>query len=174
MMMASGGRHVKGSGVQGADEVVLYIHKSKTDPDGQGSVANVFETPGDPLCLISLLKAAHRMRPGHFANPENYLLVCDDGRVLSRDIVVESLRVAAVEEGVPAEAVSAISMRAGGASAMWHEGFTADEIKRRGRWGSECWRVYVWEGRERARGVAGRMLSSSFSLMAALANYSRA
>ena len=47
------------------------------------------------------------------------------------------------------------------------------QIQRRGRWATECWRAYVWEGRERARDWVGRMMSSTFSLMASLAHYKR-
>ena len=56
---------------------------------------------------------------------------------------------------------------------MWDVGFSVDEIKRRGRWASECWRVYTWEGRERGRGVASRMLGSAVSVMASLARFAR-
>jgi len=56
---------------------------------------------------------------------------------------------------------------------MFHEGFSAEEIKRRGRWLSECWHTYVWVSRERGRELAGKMLSSSFSLLASLARYER-
>ena len=69
--------------------------------------------------------------------------------------------------------LSVISLRSGGTSAMFHEGYSAEEIKRRGRWRSECWRTYVWTSRERNHELAGKMLSSSFSLLASLARYER-
>ena len=56
---------------------------------------------------------------------------------------------------------------------MWNKGYSVDEVKRRGRWLSDCWRLYVWEGRERARDVGARMLSSSFSLLASLERFAR-
>ena len=172
VIMASHGKTVKGSEVATSDEVVVMWGRSKTDIDGQGSVANVFEAD-HPLCLVRLLKKAHAMRPHHFSREDSYFFVLDDGKVLHRDKVVDVLRRAAGKLGVPEEALSVISLRAGGASAMWHAGFTVDEIKRRGRWASECWRIYVWEGRERARNVATKMLSSVFSLMASLARHAR-
>jgi hypothetical protein len=56
---------------------------------------------------------------------------------------------------------------------MFHEGYSAEEIKRRGRWRSECWRIYVWASRERNRELAGKMLASSFTLLASLARFER-
>jgi hypothetical protein len=56
---------------------------------------------------------------------------------------------------------------------MWDAGFSVDEIKRRGRWASECWRIYTWEGRERARSVAARMFASSVSVLGAVARFAR-
>ena len=56
---------------------------------------------------------------------------------------------------------------------MWDAGFTAEDIKRRRRWSSGCYQVYIWPGHDRARDVASRMLGSPFSLMASLAAYRR-
>jgi len=152
---------------------MLFIPKSKADQGGVGFCANAFETPGDPLCPVGLMKRARALNPHHFSRPGNFLLTLTNGKVLSRDQVVGALRGAAVAAGVPEAAVSVISLRAGGASAMWDVGFSVDEIKRRGRWASECWRVYTWEGRERARGVAARMLSSEVSVLASAARFAR-
>jgi len=162
-----------GNGIQDADEVVLMQGASKTDPNGQGSVANVFETPGDELCLVGLIKRLQRQKPDHFKDPDAFFLTLSDGRVLHRDVVSDLLQGAAVAFGAPKEATSVISLRSGGASAMWDKGFTAEEIKRRGRWASDCYRVYVWEGHDKAKDVAARMMSSELSIMASLAAYRR-
>ena len=172
LMLARDGVPVPGAPAD-ADELILHIPRSKADQEGLGFIANAFETPGDPLCPVALLKRARLMKPQHFARPDNFLLVMSDGRVLSRDRVVEALRPAAAACGVPPESLSVISLRAGGASAMWDAGFGVDEIKRRGRWASECWRIYTWEGRERARSVAARMLGSSVSVLGAVARFAR-
>jgi hypothetical protein len=172
LLLAESGEPVGGA-PDGADEVMLFIPKSKADQGRVGFCANVFATPGDLLCPVGLLKRARAMNPRHFSRPDNYLLTLTNGKVLSRDQVVEALRGAAVAAGVPAGAVSVISLRAGGASAMWDVGFSVDEIKRRGRWASECWRIYTWEGRERARGVAARMLGSAVSVLASVARFAR-
>jgi len=162
-----------GDAIQEADEVVLMQGASKTDPNGQGSVANVFETPGDELCLVGLMKRLQRQKPSHFRDTEAFFFTLSDGRVLHRDVVSKLLQEAAVAYGAPKEATSVISLRSGGASAMWDKGFTAEEIKRRGRWVSDCYRVYVWEGHDKAKDVASRMMSSELSIMASLAAYRR-
>jgi len=173
VLMIRAGEEVKGEEVQGADEVVLMQGFSKTDPNGQGSVANVHVADGFELCLVGLLKRGHRMNPVHFSHGENFLLTMSDGKVLNRDVVSSWLSEAGEALGAPKNALAVISLRSGGASAMWDAGFGAEEIKKRGRWRSEVWRSYVWDGHDRAKDLASRMLGSSFSLMASLAAYRR-
>ena len=54
---------------------------------------------------------------------------------------------------------------------MWDAGKSAEEIKFRGRWASDGFKVYIWPGHDRSRNVAAKMLRSNFSLMASLAAY---
>jgi hypothetical protein len=173
VVLAHKGKVLRGNDIQKADEVVLMQGASKTDPNGQGSVANVFEAPGDELCLVSLMKRLHRQQPRRFEADDNFFFTLSDGRVLHRDVVAASLREAAEAFGLPKEAVAVISLRSGGASAMWDAGYTAEEVKRRGRWASDCYQVYIWDGHDRSKDVASRMLNSKFSLMASLATYRR-
>jgi len=105
---------VTGDAIQTADEVVLMQGHSKTDPNGQVSVANAFEAPGCALCLVGLFKHAQRLNPGLFANTESFLLTQSNGKVLHRDVMVKNLSEAAVALGAPAGAASVISLRAGG------------------------------------------------------------
>jgi len=170
--LAGGGRLAEGDEVQRADEMILVIGRSKADQDGKGSVLKLFASD-HPLCPVGLLKKAYAMRPRHFSRSSNFLFETDDGTVVRKDRVVDLLRQGAHSLGLPREALSAISLRSGGASAMWHAGCSIDEIKRRGRWASDCWRTYVWEGRERRRDLGASMLSSTFTLMASLARYER-
>ena len=161
-----------GDAIQTADEVVLMLGASKTDPNGQGSVANHYETPGERLCILALLKRAQRMRPELFARADNFLFTKRDGRVLHRGVVAKHLS-AAVALGAPPGAAAVISLRSGGASAMWDTGMSAEEIKFRGRWASDGFKIYIWPGHDRSRNVAAMMLRSNFSLMASLAAYRR-
>ena len=44
---------------------------------------------------------------------------------------------------------------------MWAAGYSVEEIQRRGRWVSQCFRIYIWEGRQRAKRVATQMLGAA-------------
>jgi hypothetical protein len=171
--LARGGNLVGAQDIDRADEVIVMMGASKTDPNGKGSVANAYAVPGHRYCLVSLLQRAYRLKPGHFARGDNYLLTLSNGRVLHRDRVQAQLRIGGDALGAPPAAISVISLRSGGASAMWDEGYKAEEIKRRGRWASDCWHVYVWEGRDRWKDLASRLLTSSYEIMASLASYRR-
>jgi hypothetical protein len=173
LVMSAGGKVVTGVDVATADEAVLFMGKSKADQEGQGHVLNAYATD-HWLCVVSLLALMHLQRPEHFENPKNYLFTLDDGKVLSRDVMMDLLRAGGRAAGVPDGALSVISLRAGGASALWEQGYGVEEIKRRGRWVSDAWRCYVWESRERWRRVAQDMLASKGCLMASLARFARA
>ena len=157
-----------------ADEVVLMMGKSKTDPLGQGSVANVFQEVGDPLCLLSLLKRMFRLNPTHF-NPaaSRFLFLMSNNKVLRAGFVTRLLRRVAQEVGLPKKSLSVISLRSGGASAMWDAGFSAEEIKMRGRWSSDCWKRYVWGGQNPALSVAEKLLGSTYVPLAAIRRVQR-
>ena len=173
IILACQGEAVTGKSAQVADEVVLLFGKSKADQEGQGSVHNAFESPGEQLCVVRLLKKAYLLRPRHFQDGDRFLFELQDGRVLHRDVVEKKLRKAAQELGMPPEALGVISLRAGGASALWDMSTPIEAIKRRGRWASDSWKAYVWEGREKSRELAAQMMKSSFSMLASLARYSR-
>ena len=126
---------------------------SKTDPNGQGSVASHYETPRERLCILALLKA-QRMRPELFARADNYLLIKRDGRVLHRGGGGQAPFGGGGGPGIST---------GGGASAMWDAGKSAEEIKFRGRWASDCFKMYIWPGHGRSRNVAAKMLRSRTS-----------
>ena len=87
---------------------------------------------------------------------------------MARSGAEEKLRQAAQQLDIPAPMVPTHSLRAGGATAMWAAGYSAEEIQRRGRWVSQCFRIYIWEGRERPRGVGSRMLKAKVSMFGSL------
>jgi integrase len=53
------------------------------------------------------------------------------------------LKEAASRDGFDQNDFTSHSLRAGGASAMYHNGFTVEEIQRRGRWASDVWKIYI-------------------------------
>jgi len=170
VVLASEGKEAtSGSELDDVDEVILHIPKSKADQEGKGAVLNAYANPGHRHCVVGLLVRAMRMRPGHFRDPQNFLLTLSNGRVLHRDVVAGRLRAAAEAMGIPHDDQSVISLCAGGASALWHAGYSEETVRRRGRWASDCWRIYTWEGREKDREVMADMMSSRFSLLETLA-----
>lgn len=108
-----------------------------------------------------------RLRPLHFAQ-DGPLLVTDDGEVLRAAAVSRAVKEAAVAKGASAADADTHSLRAGGASAMWHAGYPPDRIQRRGRWLSECWKLYIWVSREDARDLGQRMTSQAYAVAATL------
>ena len=150
----------------GADELIVTQRKPKADQDWVGVETNAFVASDARLCVVSWIKHLVALRPGHFDDPASFLFTLSDGRVLSRDKVSKTLKAEALRMGLKEDEIDVISLRAGGASAMYHAGFSVEEIQRRGRWASDCWKLYVHEGRTKARDTAGRMGKADFQLVA--------
>jgi len=132
----SQGMEVTGDAIQTADEVVLMQGHSKTDPNGQVSIANAFEAPGSAFCLVGLFKHAQQLNPGLFANPESFLLTLSNGKVLHRDVMAKTyprLR----WRWARRRAQRRSSPFGRGASTMWDQGMPSEDIMRRGRWSSQ-------------------------------------
>ena len=112
-------------------------------------------------CGYSISSELPNRRTYQLATPEPTFPPClSSGKVLHRGKVEEKLRQAAQQLDVPAPMASTRSLRAGGATAMWAAGYSAEEIQRRGRWVSQCFRICIWEGHERSKGVGTRMLEA--------------
>jgi hypothetical protein len=102
------------------------------------------------------------------ANGEAFVFTLASGKVLEVGPQERLLKAAAARLGFPPAGISLHSLRAGGATAMWHAGFETYAIQGRGRWRSDAYKTYIWEGRDRARDVATRVWASRPSLLAAL------
>jgi len=166
------GRRVTGKEIQKADEFVTIFGSHKADQLRKGSSIRVTESDST-LSPLGLLKEAQRMNPEHFENGENYMFTNSCEVVFHRDEICEILKDAAAALGLPRDSVSIVSLRSGGATAMWNAGFSAEEIRRRGRWSSDCWKRYTWEGRGRNKDAVDRMLSSSCSVLAPVEYFMR-
>ena len=107
-----------------------------------------------------------RLKPDTFSAPESFLFRTTDGRCLKKDKVQGKLREAATkcEAGYDPKNYSSHSLRAGGATAMYHADVPIEDIQRRGRWKSDCWRIYIFGDRQRARGLLGKMTASCVEL----------
>ena len=152
-------------GAAEADELIATQRRSKADQDWNGSETNTFITSDARLCVVSWVKHLVSLRPEHFDDPNRFLFTLSDGKVLSRDKVSKVLKEAAMRKGLDEDDVDVISLRAGGASAMYHAGFSVEEIQRRGRWASGCWKGYVHAGRTKAKDTAERMAKADFQLL---------
>ena len=151
------------------DEVVVFHPGAKNDWLGQGSSANIYADPGgSPLCVVRLFNLMRRAKPNYFSQHGKHLFTLQDGSVLARTAVDVALKSAATRLRWPVDTVSTHSLRAGGATAMWAAGKTAEEIQRRGRWASQCFRIYIWESREKAATVAEAIYRGGVSLFAGL------
>ena len=111
------------------------------------------------------VKRMLRLKPSHFQNPANCLFTTSDGKVLSSGKMAQALKSAAGRLGLREEEVNAVSLRSGGATAMYHAGFSVGAIQRRGRWASGCWKIYVQDAHDTARDVAERMAAASVTLL---------
>jgi site-specific DNA-cytosine methylase len=163
LIFLAGDRKVSGREVRDATEVLLVLDKSKTDQAKKGCTLNLFRSK-NKNCPIRWLQRLFRLKPDLDQNPERYVMSLSNGSVLHRDKVATELKLQAEMMGLPRNCLSVISLRAGGASALWDAGYKAEDIKARGRWRSECWRIYVWESRNRDKTYGEKVLASSAAL----------
>ena len=146
-------------GVQG-NEVVMIQPGSKNDWLRQGSSNNIYEDPDDsPLCVVRLLNLLRALKPNSLSAVGTHLFTLTSGLVIHRELVEKTLRAAAERLNLPAEMFSTHSLRAGGATAMWAANYTVEQSQRR---------FYIWEGRERAAGLARSIFHTSVSMFAAM------
>ena len=97
-------------------------------------------------------------------NSREFIFTMSDGRVLAKDIVTRLLRDAALRLGMDPDDMDTHSLRAGGCSAMHDAKLPDYVIQRRGRWVSNCWKLYCWQARGRDDGSADAMAGASSSL----------
>ena len=155
---------------QVVDELVRLQPKSKASQSGIGEVNNAYADAGGSIaCPVALFNRLRRLKPKHFAteNGRAYFFTCSSGKVLLKPAVERLLKAAAKRLGFDSDAFTSHSLRAGGATALWHAGYDSLMIQRRERWASDCLRRYIWEGRETARNLTTRMMASRPSLFAA-------
>jgi len=147
-----------------ATDLMITFASSKTDQVGNGTSISIKIT-NHRLCPGRLIQRMFALNPALAKNPEAFLLTVDDGKVLHRTKVMEVLELYGALMGLPPGSFGVISLRAGGASSLWAAGYTAEDIKIRGRWRSECWRIYVWGGQDRNGHLGSDMLNTSASVL---------
>ena len=148
------------------DELIVFHEFSKNDFMGQGTDNNIKRCNDVRLCIPSLINKLRVMKPSAFEeqNRDKFVFVMSDGKVLPKVVVERLLREAALRMGMDPRILASHSLRAGGCTAMFNAKFADHEIQRRGRWVSNCWKIYAWSGRKRDSDVADRMASSDSNL----------
>ena len=76
------------------------------------------------------------------------------------------LRMAALGIGQDPERIGGHSLRIGGATAMYHAVGDLQAVRRFGRWTSDAFHLYLWEGSEQQKGVGERMAKDKMALRA--------
>ena len=147
------------------DEVHITIQGSKTDIYNQGQSRNHFRVQnGDgslgDLCVVQALQWFFMhfpdRQPGS-VNQDLPLLTESNGHLLPREALQTVLQMAARALGFNEARLGSHSLRFGGASALWAAFHDAAIVRRWGRWASDAFQTYIWEGRQGAKGVAKAM-----------------
>ena len=134
----------------------IFLKASKTDAFRQGHTLVI-------ACSASQVCAVTAMR-NYFlaARPRGPLFVFQSGRLLTRSVVVNLLRDAARNAGVPHNSLKGHSFRIGAASTAAAAGLPDWLIKVLGRWSSDCYQLYIHTPRNVLMSAAPRMAGVTF------------
>ena len=139
-----------------ADSLTALFEVSKNDQGRVGCTRMVYGS-GDDLCPIEAWKALRRARSDDWHPLQPVMQI--ENWTMSREVTTELLKAAAVDFGIPTAEYATHSLRIGGATTMAATGkYTDDEVRRFGRWLSDCWRRYVHAARNRVRDLAAARL----------------
>ena len=154
---------------ESAGSLSIFIEVAKTDQDRQGCTRTVHAS-GSELCVVEAYKQLRRMR-GSTWDTNGPLLEAPGGWIASREAVAAAIKTAAVELNFPASdfATHSHSLRIGigSATALFGAGLAFEEVRRFGRWASDCWRWYVYESRESTHDFASKMAESPCTMHSA-------
>ena len=82
----------------------------------------------------------------------------NEGWTMNREVMSVLLKASAMDMGHDGAEFATHSLRIGGATTMAATGlYTDDEIRRFGRWKSDCWRKYVYAARSAVVNLAAAM-----------------
>ena len=105
----------------------------------------------------------HRFGTGSCADEQ--LFVWSSGKPVQRSEVQATPEQAAVACGIPADLIGSHSLRFGGASALWAAFRDTGLVRRWGRWASDQYQSYLWDGAHAASGIAKAMAESDIAVM---------
>jgi len=118
--------------------LAVKIKSSKTDPFGEGVTIYLGKTD-NVLCPVAAI-LEYLIRRGNHPGP---LFVLQDGRPLSRSMLVEKVRQALRRAGIDASEYNGHSFRIGAATTAAAQGISVPLIKTLGRWRSEAFHTYI-------------------------------
>ena len=99
----------------------------------------------------------------------------NDGWVCSREWISDVLKATAMDCGMSKSDVATHSLRIGGATAAAASArVDYEDIRRFGRWKSDCWRRYVYSARGRAKPLAAAMAMANITLEMSARDYANA
>ena len=129
------------------DGSMVRFRSSKTDKYNEGCLRYVGRADHPTRCLIKALHAWHDADPDHFDQLDVPLVQWSGGRKITRTMMQEELREAAVEcHGLPSARIGTHSLRVSYATWMYQANVDVEKIKRHGRWTSDAVHFYFWEG----------------------------
>ena len=143
------------------------IRSSNTDQLGFGCVRNQYRT-GCICCPVRAVQEFGKHFPERLTGGERHLplLRFGDGRPFTRALLQQYLRVSAIGIGQDPDRIGGHSLRIGGATAMYHALGDLQAVRRYGRWSSDAFHLYLWEGSEQQKGVGTKMASDKMNLRA--------
>ena len=131
----------------------IFLKASKTDAFRQGHTL-VIACSTSPVCAVTAMRDYFLT-----ARPRGPLFSFRSGRLLTRSAVVNLLRDAARQVGLPYNSLKGHSFRIGAASTAAAAGLPDWLIKVLGRWSSDCYQLYIRTPRTVLLSAAPRMAS---------------
>ncbi len=134
----------------------VHLRVSKTDPFGKG-VYNYLGATGSTICPVAAILSFLMVRPTHLLGP---LLRFPDGSILTRTVLVASVRKALAASGIDSSRYSGHSFRIGAVTTAALVGLPDHTITMLGRWESSAYQLYVRTPAEEMASVSSRLVSS--------------
>lgn len=171
VMPQAGGQPTAAGKWETADALSVLLEVSKTDQARRGCTRTVHASgEAGGLCVVEAYKMLRRLHgAGH--KPEGPLLQTPGGWIASRTAVSDTIKKAAKELNCEPGDYATHSLRIGGATALFCSGVSHEEVRRFGRWASDCWRRYVYESRESTREFARKMAGSTYTMQMSMRDY---
>jgi hypothetical protein len=105
--------------------VQLFIRADKTNQSGNGITLTIDVDEGNPLCVVTMFNRLRRLNPTRFSpkNAQKCLFRTAQGAVLHKTAIQKLLKETSARFGFKPKDFTSHSLRAGGASAMYHNNF---------------------------------------------------